>query len=116
GLGRRGQVSGEGERARADRCHGVGPRTLAGVLVRAGARERAELLARETGETPRPLIGRVLYHLLASQLDEAAAWYERAINCPDPFALVFASGPLNQELRQSSHWPRLARMMNLPVG
>src|SRR5262245_1202416 len=33
--------------------------TLAGVLGRGGARARADLLIREMGETPRPLIGRV---------------------------------------------------------
>jgi hypothetical protein len=47
-------------------------------------------------------------------MDQAADWYERAINPRDPFALVFAAGPLGSPFRQSSFWPKLARMMNLP--
>ena len=88
--------------------------TLAGALVRAGARDRAESVIRRMGETPRPLMGRVLYHWLCSEEHDAAVWYERAINGRDPFAIVFAGCRLNREFRNSSHWPKLARMMNMP--
>ena len=87
---------------------------LAGALVRLGDQARAEELIREMGDTPRPLIGRVLYHWLCSETDQAADWYERAIDGRDPFALVFANGPLGSRFRESSHWPKLAKMMNLP--
>ena len=88
---------------------------LAGTLVHLGDHTQADALIREMGETPRPLIGRVLYHVLCSDIDQAADWYERAINARDPFALVFAADPLGSDLRQSSRWPKLARMMNMPT-
>jgi len=94
--------------------HGMTAGLLAGTLVHLGDHARADALIREMGETPRPLIGRVLYHMLCSDIDQAADWYERAINARDPFALVFAAGPLGSDFRQSSRWPKLARMMNMP--
>jgi tetratricopeptide (TPR) repeat protein len=95
--------------------NGLSAGLLAGTLVHLGDRARADALIREMGETPRPLSGRVLYHLLCSDIDQAADWYERAINARDPFALVCATDPLGSDLRQSSRWPKLARMMNLPT-
>ncbi len=53
--------------------------------------------------------------LIASEMDEAASWYQRAINGRDPFALVLASTPLFREFRGTSHWRRLASMM-MPIG
>jgi hypothetical protein len=47
-------------------------------------------------------------------MDQAADWYERAINARDPFALVFANVPFADAFRASARWPKLARMMNLP--
>jgi tetratricopeptide (TPR) repeat protein len=88
---------------------------LAGALVRVGDKTRAERLIREMGEVPRPIFGRVLYHVLCSETEPAADWYERAIEQRDPFALVFANGPLGSTFRQSARWPKLARMMNLPL-
>jgi hypothetical protein len=52
--------------------------------------------------------------VLCSDIDQAADWYERAINARDPFALVFAAGPLGSDFRQSPRWSKLARMMNMP--
>jgi eukaryotic-like serine/threonine-protein kinase len=87
---------------------------LAGTLIHLEDRTRAEALIREMGETPRPLIGRALYHVMCSDIDQAADWYERAINARDSFALVFAATPLVANLRQSPRWRKLARMMNMP--
>jgi serine/threonine-protein kinase len=87
---------------------------LAGALVRLGEETRAEGLIREMGEAPRPIVGRVLYHVLCSETEPAADWYERAIEQRDPFALVFANGPLCSTIRQTCRWPKLASMMNLP--
>jgi serine/threonine-protein kinase len=88
---------------------------LAAALVHRGDQAGADALIREMGDAPRPLIGRVLYHCVCAELDQAADWYERAINGRDPFALVFANGPLGGALRASHHWPALAKMMNLPA-
>ena len=88
---------------------------MAGALVRVGDKVRAEEVIGQMGETPRPIFGRVLYHVLCGDIDAAADWYERAIEEREPFALVFAKGPLTKDFRQSRRWPQLARMMNLPV-
>ncbi|MET0213450.1 MAG: protein kinase, partial [Vicinamibacterales bacterium] len=96
--------------AALEKAHSVFPQhsmtagLLAGTLIHVGDHARAEALVREMGETPRPPIGRVLHHVLCSDMDQAADWYERAINARDPFALVFAATDLVSELRQSSHW------------
>ena len=89
---------------------------LAGALVRIGEHARAEQMIRELGDTPHPLFGRVLYHWVCEETDLAADWYERAINGRDPFALVFADGPLGSAFRASSRWPKLASMMNLTAA
>ena len=49
------------------------------------------------------------YHLLCSEIDAAADWYERAIQERDPFAVAFACIPYDKGLRESLRWPRLAR-------
>jgi hypothetical protein len=66
------------------------------------------------GDSPRPVWGRVLYHLLCSEIDSAADWYERMIDHREPFAVIFAHDRIGRALRQSARWPKLARMMNLP--
>ena len=87
---------------------------LAGALARSGERMRAEQLIPEMGEGSQPVMGRVLYHVLCSEMELAAEWYERAIEQRDPFALVFANTPLLSVFRQTPHWQKLAKMMNLP--
>jgi tetratricopeptide (TPR) repeat protein len=87
---------------------------LAGALQRAGQTERAAQLIRTLERAPRPPMGMALYHVLCGELDAAADWYERSIELHDPFALVFAAGPLGRELRQTPRWPRIAAMMKMP--
>ena len=88
---------------------------LAGVLAqRRGDRARVDALLAEMGPSPAPLWGRVWFHLLENNLDEAASWYARVIEQRDPFALVYARAPLLAPLRAHARWPMLARMMNLP--
>ena len=87
---------------------------LAGALVCIGERVRAEGLIREMGDAPQPVMGRVLYHVLGSEMESATDWYERAIEQRDPFALVFANTPLLNAFRRTSGWQKLSRMMNLP--
>ena len=66
------------------------------------------------GDRSQPLWGRVEYHLMCSEIDAAADWYENVIEERNPFAVVFAKNPLGKALRASPRWPKLARMMNLP--
>jgi eukaryotic-like serine/threonine-protein kinase len=86
---------------------------LAGAILRLGDRDKADALVREMTDASQSM-GRVLYHAIASELAQAADWFERAIERRDPFALVFANVPLLRPLRQTSRWPALARMMRMP--
>ncbi len=86
---------------------------LAASLVRLGEKDRAEALLREMGASPTPIWGRVWYHLLCSEVAEAAHWYEKMIDAREIFAPVYANSPYTEELRASPHWAKLARMMNL---
>ena len=46
----------------------------------------AEALLREMGDSPTPIWGRAWYHLLCSELDAAALWYEKMIDAREMFA------------------------------
>ena len=94
----------------------MGTGMLAACLFRAGQRERAEALVEEMGESPTPIWGRTWYHLLCSEIDAAAYWWKKMIEAREMFAPLYANSLYTKELRASPHWPRLARMMNLPVG
>ena len=87
---------------------------LASAWARLGDKDRAEALIRKHGNSPKPVWGRVAYHLWCLELDEAAKWYAKMIEHREPFALVFACDPVVKPLRESRHWPPLAAMMNLP--
>jgi tetratricopeptide (TPR) repeat protein len=87
---------------------------LAAALARSGQNDRASALLRKHGESPTPVCGRVWYHLMRSEIDEAAYWYEVMINQRESFAVMFPSYPFVAPLRESHYWPRLAAMMNLP--
>jgi tetratricopeptide (TPR) repeat protein len=105
--------------AATERAHQIAPwhamptGLLAGALTRLGEKVRAEELVRQMGEAPLPLIGRVLYHVLCLEMDAAGDWYERMIEQREPFAIIFADGPICKPLRESPRWPKLAKMMNL---
>jgi serine/threonine-protein kinase len=115
GLGRLDEALASAERAHRNLPQqSMGTGFLAAVLVRRGERDRADTLVKQIGDTPTPIWGRVWYHLLCSEIAEAAAWYEKMIGAREIFAPVYAMSPYTAELRASSYWPRLARMMNLP--
>jgi tetratricopeptide (TPR) repeat protein len=88
---------------------------LAAALWQRGEKARAEQLIKETGDSPLPLWGRVVYHLLTLDLDAAAGWYERMIEHRDPFALVYARASIAEPLRGHHRWPELAALMRLPA-
>ena len=104
----------------AERAHrnlpqqSMGTGFLAATLMRRGEKERAHALLREMGDSPSPLWGRAWYHLLCSEVVEAARWYEKMIDAREVFAPFYAHSVYTTELRASPHWARLARMMNLP--
>ncbi len=85
---------------------------LAAVLTRLGRGEEASgLLTKLESALP---FGMMLYHLLVSDIDAAAHWFEKSIERREAFAVVYFRAPILQPLRESPRWPALAKMMNLP--
>ena len=85
---------------------------LAGLLAKAGERERAEkLIATMTGAIP---IGMMMYHLVCGEVDAAIDWYEKDIELRRPNGPMIAFAGFIKPLRASPRWPKVARMMNLP--
>ena len=88
---------------------------LAGVLMRTGDTSEAATILRKLGDGQAygaPLAF-VIYYLLCSQVDLAADWTEKAIEQRDAALTSYLQLPQLKELRRSSRWPALAKMMNL---
>jgi hypothetical protein len=88
---------------------------LAGALYRTDQASRARDLIQALGNLPGPPTGVALYHVISGDLDAAADWYTRSVELRDPFALVFANGPMAHALWRTPRWPRIAAMMNMPM-
>ena len=84
---------------------------LAGLLMQAGEKDRAEKLIATLRGNPD---GMILHHLVCAEIDAALDWYERAIELRQPGAATLASPEYCKPLRSSPRWPKLAKMMNLP--
>jgi len=89
---------------------------VAGLLKFTGDTGRAEAVLETLGDgtacgTP---LGFVHYHLVCSEIEQAAAWAEKAIEQREPAVIYFLLLPVAKDLRRSSRWPALAKMMNLP--
>ncbi len=86
----------------------------AGVLAQTGQDQQAREVLAKLGAEDRFGVpyGMLCYHVLRGDLGAAAASYERAIEQRDPRALH--PGVFGRMLRDSEHWPKLARMMKLP--
>jgi Tfp pilus assembly protein PilF len=86
----------------------------AGLLIRAGdanlAPETLERLG--DGQAYGAPLGFMLFHLVCQEIDKAADWAEKGIGQRDPAVIFFLRGPLARDLRSSTRWPALARMMN----
>jgi serine/threonine-protein kinase len=90
---------------------------LAGVLARTGEHVRAEALIGQMDQAKGGLAapsGMVLYHLICSEVNAAADWFEKAIEQRDPIIIPWLRLPLFKPLRMSPRWPKIAAMMNLP--
>ena len=113
-LGRLNEALAAAERAyRNIPQHSMAAGFYAATLVRVGDKDRAAGIIREMGDAPTPIWGRAWYHLLCSEIDEAARWYREMILARELFAPVYANSLYTVELRASRHWPSLAGMMNL---
>ena len=95
-LGRVAEAAASAEKAyRNFPRHSLPIALLAACLVRLGDKQRAGgLLVQEMGARPNPLWGRAWFHLLGSEIDAAADWYEKMIETRDVFAGIYANSPL----------------------
>jgi TolB-like protein/Tfp pilus assembly protein PilF/predicted Ser/Thr protein kinase len=94
----------------------AGTGNLAGLLKLSGDTGRAEAV-RETlgdGTAPGARIGFIHYHLICSEIEQAADWAEKAIAQREPAVIYYLLIPHAKDLWRSSRWPALAKMMNLP--
>ena len=85
---------------------------LAAILVRTGGFSRADALIKrlKADEPPAATVGLAVFHGLCGEIDQAAQWAARAIEQRD-MPLIQNLGWL---LQPTSHWPALAKLMNLP--
>jgi hypothetical protein len=91
---------------------------VAGLLKFTGDTGRADAVLETLGDgtacgTP---LGFVHCHLVCSEIEQAAGWAEKAIAQREPSVIYFLLLPVTKDLRRSSRWPALAKMMNLPDG
>jgi TolB-like protein/Tfp pilus assembly protein PilF/predicted Ser/Thr protein kinase len=100
---------------RVNSLHSMPSAVLAAALVQLGEKDRATEVVSKIGDSPKPIWGRVEYHLYRSEVDAAADWYEKMIEQREPFAVIYARSSLCKDLRQSPRWPGLARKINLPA-
>jgi TolB-like protein/Tfp pilus assembly protein PilF/predicted Ser/Thr protein kinase len=115
-IGQYAEAAAAAEKAhRLNPLHSMPSAVFAAGLVQLGKRDRAAEVLREMGDSPKPIWGRVEYHLYRSEIDAAADWYEKMIEQREPFAVIYAGSSLCKDLRQSPRWPALARKINLPA-
>jgi TolB-like protein/tetratricopeptide (TPR) repeat protein/predicted Ser/Thr protein kinase len=90
---------------------------LAGVLRRLGDNERADALLEKLGDGSAfgAAAGLSYYYMTLSDVDNAAAWFEKAVVQRDTRAPWILSRQYAGALLSSRHWPRLAKLMNLPA-
>lgn len=92
----------------------LGTGLLAGLLARAGERDRAaQLIPTITSGGAAP-VGMMMYHLVCAEIDAAIDWYQKDIELGRPNAPMIAFAGFLRPLRANPRWPKIARMMNLP--
>jgi serine/threonine-protein kinase len=90
---------------------------LGGLMIRTGDRQRGEELYRRLLELPPHQIpmGMLIYHAVGGDTNSAAEWFEKAVEQRNLGLMGHFRDPILEALRRSSHWPRLARLINLPA-
>ena len=108
--------------AHGDKAYSMAPWALAsagyvaGLLKRTGDTHRAQAMLESLGdgEAFGAPFGFVYYHLICSEIEQAADWAEKAMEQREPWVIFLLLLPHAKALRQSPRWPALAKMMNLP--
>jgi serine/threonine protein kinase len=91
----------------------VGP--IAGLLVRAGEKRRAEELLGNLGPAEQygVPVAWALFHLYQGETEKAVDWWDKVIDQRSPVAVLWPRVE-DGALRASPRWPALAKRMNLP--
>jgi tetratricopeptide (TPR) repeat protein len=107
----------------ARRAYAIGPwfpdtiGVLAAITRRNGEEAEAKSLAKALGcgGALGDARAQALFHLLCGELDQGADWAEKAIEQRDPSLMFYLRFVVSKGLRASHRWPKIARMINLPV-
>ncbi len=107
----------------ARRAYAVGPwypdtvGVLAAFLRRNGEQDESHSVAKAlgSGDVPGDSRGHALYHLLCGEIDRGADWAEKAIEQRDPSMMFYLRFVVCKGLRASHRWPKIAKMINLPL-
>ncbi len=107
----------------ARRAHAVGawyPDTvavLAALLRRNGEVAESVTLAKQldSSEVPRNARARAVFYLLLGDVEQGADWAEKSIEERDASIMYYLRFLVSKELRASHRWPKIARLINLPV-
>jgi len=106
----------------ARRAYAIGPWSpdtigvLAGLTRRNGEEVESSLAnALGSGEAIGDARAHALFHLLCGEVDEGADWAEKAIEERDGSMMVYLRYVVSKRLRASHRWPKIAKMINLPV-
>lgn len=108
----------------ARRAYAIGPwlpdtiGVLAALLRRNGDDAESRSLAQALGsdEALGDARAHALFHLLCGELDLGADWIEKAIEQRDASTMFYLRFVVCKGLRASHRWPKIAKMVNMPVG
>ncbi len=107
----------------ARRAYAIGPWSPDTIGVLAGLTRRNEeevesslAKALGSGEVIGDARAHALFHLLCGEIDEGADWAEKAIEERDCSMMIYLRYVVSKRLRASHRWPKIAKMINLPVG
>ena len=108
----------------ARRAYAVGPwfpdtvGVLAGLTRRNGEEIESKSLEKAlgSGEALGDARAHALFHLLCGEIDQGADWAEKAIAQRDPSMMFYLRFVVSRGLRASHRWPKIAKMINLPVA
>jgi len=107
----------------ARRAYAIGPWSpdaigvLAGLTRRNGGEVESSLAnVLGSGDAIGDARAHALFHLLCDEIDEGANWAEEAVTERDCSMMLYLRYVVSKRLRASHRWPKIAKMINLPVG
>jgi serine/threonine-protein kinase len=88
---------------------------IAGLSKLAGDAARSDSILEKLGDGTAngASLAFTYYHLVCSEIDKAAHWAETLIEQREPMLLFLLMFPFGKDLRRSSRWPALAKIVNL---